>query len=81
MSHYQEEPLPDWLKDPEVEPVVYPEGVLAKMSMKQLKQERTKQIGRSDNADLDDPAYLDATRKLTYLLMEIDKRQCEGRKR
>jgi hypothetical protein len=81
VAHYEEEPMPDWLKDDEDQPVSYPDGVLDKMSMKQLKQERTKQIGRSENAALDDPAYDDAGRKLTALLFEIDKRQCEGRNR
>jgi hypothetical protein len=85
MSHYQEEPPPAWLQDlidnEDNEPLAYPEGVLDKMSMKQLKQECTKQIGRADNASFDYPAYDDAVHKHTYLLIEIDRRQCAGRLR
>jgi hypothetical protein len=80
MAH-NEEATPDWIKeiDSREEKSPYPAGFLQKMSMKQLKRERIKQIGIADDADLDDPAGDLASSRLTYVLCEIDIRQCKGK--
>lgn len=52
----------------------YPEGALERMSPKQLKRERLKQISLGDNAELDDPMYDLSLSKLTYVLIELDRR-------
>lgn len=67
---------PDWIK--EIEDAEhsnpYPEGALKRMSNKQIRAERLKQIAIADDADLDDPAEELATRKLSYVLCELDRR-------
>jgi hypothetical protein len=54
----------------------YPKDALTRMSDKQLKAERLKQISLADQAqDADDDVAEDlASRKLTSVLIEIDKR-------
>jgi hypothetical protein len=73
---HNEDDLPDFLKEiaDKDHSSPYPEGALERMSDKQLKRERLKQISDGDNADLDDPLYDLSLSKLTYVLIELDRR-------